>query len=186
MGGSMSSVVISGDTSGAITLAAPSVAGTNTITLPAQTGTVLVGGPAFSAYRATSDQSFTQNAWTKVQLNAENFDTANCFDSTTNYRFTPNVAGYYQFTANMSLGGAAFYNFYVQIYKNGAGVGQYMNINASSGNFTTFGTTVSTLMSANGSTDYFEVFVYSNSSSPIVNAGANGPSIFTGYLARAA
>jgi hypothetical protein len=36
----MSSVVISGDTSGAITLAAPAVAGTNTITLPALTGTV--------------------------------------------------------------------------------------------------------------------------------------------------
>ena len=36
----MSSVVISGDTSGAITLAAPAVAGTNTITLPASTGTV--------------------------------------------------------------------------------------------------------------------------------------------------
>ena len=40
----MSSVVISGDTSGAITLAAPSVAGTNTITLPASTGTVLTSG----------------------------------------------------------------------------------------------------------------------------------------------
>ena len=40
MGGSMSSVVISGDTSGAITVAAPSVAGTNTITLPATTGTM--------------------------------------------------------------------------------------------------------------------------------------------------
>ena len=37
----MSSVVISGDTSGAITLSAPSVAGTNTITLPANTGTVI-------------------------------------------------------------------------------------------------------------------------------------------------
>jgi hypothetical protein len=36
----MSSVVISGDTSGAITLAAPAVAGTNTITLPAQTATI--------------------------------------------------------------------------------------------------------------------------------------------------
>ena len=36
----MSSVVISGDTSGAITLAAPTVAGTNTITLPAVTGTM--------------------------------------------------------------------------------------------------------------------------------------------------
>jgi len=38
----MSSVVISGDTSGAITLAAPAVAGTNTITLPAVTGNSLV------------------------------------------------------------------------------------------------------------------------------------------------
>jgi hypothetical protein len=40
----MSSVVISGDTSGAITLAAPAVAGTNTITLPAVTGTAVVTG----------------------------------------------------------------------------------------------------------------------------------------------
>ena len=40
----MSSIVISGDSSGAITLAAPSVAGTNTITLPASTGTVLTTG----------------------------------------------------------------------------------------------------------------------------------------------
>jgi hypothetical protein len=37
----MSSVVISGDTSGTITLAAPTVAGTNTITLPANTGTMV-------------------------------------------------------------------------------------------------------------------------------------------------
>ena len=36
----MSSVAISGDTSGAITLTAPLVAGTNTITLPASTGTM--------------------------------------------------------------------------------------------------------------------------------------------------
>ena len=37
----MSSVVISGDTSGAITLAAPAVAGTTTLTLPATTGSVI-------------------------------------------------------------------------------------------------------------------------------------------------
>jgi hypothetical protein len=36
----MSSVVIAGDTSGTITLAAPAVAGTTTLTLPATTGTV--------------------------------------------------------------------------------------------------------------------------------------------------
>jgi hypothetical protein len=36
----LSSVVISGDTSGSITIAAPAVSGTNTLTLPANTGTV--------------------------------------------------------------------------------------------------------------------------------------------------
>jgi hypothetical protein len=36
----MASIVIAGDTSGAITLSAPAVAGTNTITLPAQTATI--------------------------------------------------------------------------------------------------------------------------------------------------
>jgi hypothetical protein len=40
----MASVVISGDTSGAITLAVPAVAGTNTITLPALTGTPVIAG----------------------------------------------------------------------------------------------------------------------------------------------
>lgn len=37
----MSSVVIAGDTSGTITLAAPSVAGTTTLTLPSTSGTVV-------------------------------------------------------------------------------------------------------------------------------------------------
>jgi hypothetical protein len=40
----MSSIVISGDTSGSVTIAAPAVAGTNTITLPAGTGTMTVAG----------------------------------------------------------------------------------------------------------------------------------------------
>ena len=37
----MSSIVVSGDTSGSITLAVPAVAGTNTVTIPAATGTML-------------------------------------------------------------------------------------------------------------------------------------------------
>ena len=54
----MSSVVISGDTSGAITLAAPSIAGTNTITLPAVTGTAVVAGQN-SAITASTAQAST-------------------------------------------------------------------------------------------------------------------------------
>ena len=38
----MSSVKISGDTSGVITVAAPAVSGTNTITMPAATGTMAI------------------------------------------------------------------------------------------------------------------------------------------------
>jgi hypothetical protein len=38
----MSSLVLTGDTSGQVTLAAPAVAGSNTVTLPASTGNVLV------------------------------------------------------------------------------------------------------------------------------------------------
>lgn len=37
----MADIVLTGNTSGAITVAAPAVAGTNTLTLPASTGTVL-------------------------------------------------------------------------------------------------------------------------------------------------
>ena len=53
MGGVMSSVVINGDTSGAITIAAPAVSGTNTLTLPASTGNVLVSTAVSTSILAT-------------------------------------------------------------------------------------------------------------------------------------
>jgi len=40
----MASIVINGDTSGAVTISAPAVAGTTTLTLPATTGTILQSG----------------------------------------------------------------------------------------------------------------------------------------------
>ena len=53
----MSSVVISGDSSGAITVSAPAVAGTNTLTLQAGTGTVSMNtrGTAVSASGTSVD-----------------------------------------------------------------------------------------------------------------------------------
>jgi len=64
----MSSVVISGDTSGAITLAAPSVAGTNTITLPALTGTTVIAGQnsAITAGTAVASTSGTSIDFTSI------------------------------------------------------------------------------------------------------------------------
>ena len=57
----MSSVVISGDTSGAITLTATAVAGTNTITLPASTGTVALNGVAQTYTSPTRGTVTTDN-----------------------------------------------------------------------------------------------------------------------------
>ncbi len=49
-------------------------------------------GPAFRANR-TANYSISQNTWTKVNYNEEDFDTAGNYDPTTNYRFTPTTAG---------------------------------------------------------------------------------------------
>ena len=54
----MASMILSGDTSGTITLSAPSVAGSNTATLPAQTGTLQMLGQG-TAVASTSGTSIT-------------------------------------------------------------------------------------------------------------------------------
>jgi hypothetical protein len=151
----MSSVVISGDTSGAITLSAPAVSGTNTATLPAATGTVMVSGnmPAFSA-SAAGTTSIANTTFTKVTLDTEAFDTNNNFASS---RFTPTVAGYYQISGQVQIGMSAN-PCAVDIYKNGTGTGyvvggnQTGSLNANTG--------ISKLIFLNGTTDYVELYAY--------------------------
>jgi hypothetical protein len=63
----MSSVVISGDTSGAVTVAAPAVAGTNTLTLQAATATSSVNtlGTAVASTSGTSIDFTSLPSWIK-------------------------------------------------------------------------------------------------------------------------
>ena len=159
----MSSIVISGDTSGTITIAAPAVSGTTTLTLPASTGTVMVNGPAFSAY-TTSTTSVTNATLTKITLNAKLFDTNNNFDSTTNYRFTPTVAGYYQVNAVTLMSGSAAGISELLIYKNGSTFTAGCTvINVTGGTVPN----ASSLVYLNGSTDYIELYVYQTSGSTL-------------------
>lgn len=51
----MASLVLTGDTSGQVTIAAPAVAGTNTLTLPALTGTVLTNKTAGTVLQVTTN-----------------------------------------------------------------------------------------------------------------------------------
>jgi len=171
----MSSIVISGDTSGAITLAAPAVAGTNTATLPAATGTVMVSGnmPAFSAYKSSA-QSITANTYTKVLFETEEFDTNNNFASS---RFTPTIAGYYQLNSNVGCGTIGD-NFTV-FYKNGTAY-KFGNYTVTA---TSAGTHNSCLISMNGTTDYVEVYIYSGGTS-VTNSSTQ--TYFDGCLVRSA
>ena len=61
----MASIKLQGDTSGELTISAPAVAGTNTLTLPASTGTVITStSPAASLSTASgSAPSYSARAW---------------------------------------------------------------------------------------------------------------------------
>lgn len=159
----MGSLVLTGDTSGSVTVAVPLVAGTNTATFPASTGTIMVSGnmPAFSAYQSSS-QSISSSVYTKVQFQTEEFDTNNNFDSTTNYRFTPTVAGYYQVNAAINPATTTTTTI-ISLYKNGSG---YKNIQTSA---SSSGMGISALIYCNGTTDYIETYAFLTGVTPSIN-----------------
>jgi hypothetical protein len=176
----MASIVLNGDTSGSVTLSPPAVAGTTTITLPAATGTVMVSGnmPAFSVY-LNGNQSISANTQTKTQFATKVFDTANCYDATTNFRFTPTVAGYYQFSFGTATNVTG--SFTATLYKNGSSYSV-----GTIGSSTAIGQQITggCLAYANGTTDYFEVYTYVSGAGQI--AGNSSQVFFTGCMVRGA
>ena len=70
-----------------------------TLTSPIITSPIITlsgsGWPSFSVHRNAINQTLTASVWTKVAFTTEEFDTNSNFDSATNYRFTPTVAGKY-------------------------------------------------------------------------------------------
>jgi hypothetical protein len=123
----MSSIVLSGDTSGTVTVSVPAVAGTNTVTVPASTGTVVLANangyvltpsnPTFLVYG--SDAAFTG---TTVPYNSATLNIGSNFNTST-YTFTAPVAGVYIFSWQFfnSPNTAAAVDF----YKNSAAIGRY-------------------------------------------------------------
>ena len=184
----MASLVLSGNTSWSVTIRSPAVSGTTTLTLPATTGTVMVNGSAFSAYRSAS-QSLTASTWTKAQIDAEEFDTNSNYDNTTNYRFTPTVAGYYQVTGNIAFNGNALWSIVrTSIYKNGTAfktTDVTMGSNVYSGLINCM---VTALIYFNGSTDYVELYGYNScATSPTISgSGTADRTYFQAVLVRGA
>ncbi len=140
--------------------------------------------PAFEA-KLSADQAVSDVTTTKVQFDSEIFDTDNCYDNSTNYRFTPTVAGKY-FVYSIVTGkdlGNDLLRVDTRIYKNGGGLYSniiYVNTN-SPGNM--FGTPVYGIVDMNGSTDYLEIFAYLdyNGSSGVVDGSGDRVTYFGAY-----
>ena len=145
------------------------VAGTNNLTLGStNTSTITIPngkltGHNYPAFEATmsADQNTTNAIYTKIQYDTVSFDTNNMYDTST-YRFTPTVAGKYFFyaTARMYAGANSELSSHQRaLYKNGSIVKRVMSNPASNyGNSATL--TLNTVNSANGSTDYYEIYIY--------------------------
>jgi len=181
----MADIILTGDTSGAITVAAPAVAGTNTLTLPASTSTLAttadITGPAFSAYSSAA-QTLSSATWTTIAFNTEVYDTNSNYNTST-YAFTPTVAGYYNFTAVIRSSGATT-RFYTQFMKNPDGGEEYygndFNFAASSLN-----SNFSALIYMNGSTDSVVARAFMQGGGGLTTG--SGPEIqYSAFLARAA
>lgn len=178
---------------GSVTLQEPTTSSNRTLTLPDNTGTVITTastfagtGPAFSAYPSV-DQSFSGSTWTKVTFGTEGFDTNSNFASS---RFTPTVAGYYQINASIFLSytSSAPSIILTAIYKNGSGYRSGYSANAggsASGPYGAF--QISDIVYLNGSTDYVEIYVWSNSATAFVDAAVSSvpTAFFSGALVRA-
>ena len=91
-------LIVSPDLSGQIALQSN---GTTIATITPTGITTQVGVPVFSVYQS-STQNIAHNSNTKVQYQSKSFDTNNNFDATTNYRFQPTVAGYYNLYAQLN------------------------------------------------------------------------------------
>lgn len=113
--------------------------------------------PSFRATLLANQTSIITATWTKIEFDTEEFDTNSDYNIT-NYRFTPTVAGKYMlgFVADYVL--TTGKQMWFAIYKNGLiyAISKVKQVDGGSNE----NNQISTLADANGSTDYFEAFVF--------------------------
>ncbi len=184
----MSKVQLAGNANGTgiFTIASPNSNVDRTLTLPDNTGTLLSsastitqnGGPTFSAI-AGAGTAVSGASNTKINFSTEQWDTANCYDTSTS-RFTPNVAGYYQISSTVRADITSNGVFHLYVQKNGSDtyVGNFIAVSSSQ-----CASTVSCLVFLNGTTDFVQISVFSG----VSGTTASGfQSSFQGVLVRTA
>lgn len=130
--------------------------------------------PSFQAIKS-GNQSIPDNTFTKLQPDTENWDTDNAYDNSTNYRFTPQTSGKYVlhgFCQNNSTTNITYIQ--LAIYKNGLIV-EASTLDTGDADYDT--AQITRVVEANGSSDYFELYLLQYSGSALNFKNLN----FTGY-----
>ena len=124
------------------------------------------------AVHLSADVSLTRNVRTKVEFDVEDYDPQGWFDSTTNYRFQPDVSGAYFIDACLLHGnGTGADNIAMYIYKNGSEVfsNQVYQVSGTIAAMHSSG-----IVELNGSSDYVEIYTMGTSSAGGITLDANG------------
>jgi len=146
-------------------------------------GKQAVNGPAFRAYVDTN-QTITSGSQQKVTFGTKNFDTNSNFASS---RFTPTLEGYYQFNAVVRIGGTATTaECMLVLYKNGAEYARGTNEAGTEQGASFYAMMVSDIAYANGTTDYFEVYIQQTSGGDRTTTAGSAISHFSGCMIRGA
>ena len=114
--------------------------------------------PAFEAYPTSYLNSHAGNTWVKFEMGTEVFDTDGCFDSSTNYRFTPTTAGKYFCYAQVTYNGVTDgVRILSAFYKNGS-IDSVTRTSMVSAGANEGSTSCRYIFDMNGSTDYIEFY----------------------------
>ena len=142
-----------------------------------------VNGPAFRAY-IDIGQSITSGSQQKVTFGSETFDTNSNFSSS---RFTPTVEGYYQLNATVRIGGSSGTGeVMITIWKNGSEYARGTNESGTEQGANWYSMQVSDIAYANGTGDYFEIYIQQTSGGNRDTTSGQNISYFSGVMVRGA
>ena len=139
------------------------------------------GGPVFRVYADTS-QTITSGTQQKVTFGTETFDSNSNFATS---RFTPTVAGYYQLNATVRIAGVSSTDeCMLTIWKNGSEYARGTNEQGTEQGNNFYSMQVSDIAYANGTGDYFEIYIQQTSGVNKDITNGSNISYFSGCLLR--
>ncbi len=134
--------------------------------------------PQFSA-QLGSNQSLSNNTLTKINFNTELFDPQSTYDNSTNYRWTPAVAGNYFIYTSIRFTNGGTYEPVLYPYKNGSGIHWVTATKAASAQYINVSLGFSLTLDDD---DYIEIYARQDSGSSMnVHGGSDVGTVFMGF-----